>query len=276
MNHPAVQVILTRPDPDNVPWVKALAEQGVAVRAWPLIDILPMPDASARLRPAWASLHECRAVMFVSRPAVQHFFARRPAGLAWPPNTRAWCTGPGTRRALLDQGLLPDAIDTPPPDTAWDTEHLWPVVQNQLASGDQVLFVRGTDALISAVPNPIANAPDQVAQTGIGRDWLARQVAAQGAQLRWAVSYQRACPSWSPQHIGQAQSAAADGSVWVFSSAQALRHLQALLPGQSWAQANALATHDRIADFARDLGFVQVRVCQPSAQAVLASLESFT
>jgi uroporphyrinogen-III synthase len=46
------------------------------------------------------------------------------------------------------------------------------------------------------------------------------------------------------------------------------------LPGQSWAQARALATHPRIAQAVRALGFASVRESRPAFDDVLASIES--
>jgi uroporphyrinogen-III synthase len=262
------RLILTRPEPDNAVWQEALIQAGMRVEAWPLIEIRAMPDADVLLNRAWQGLHECRASMFVSRAAVQHFFACKPLEKAWPESCRAWCTGPGTRRALLEQGLAVSLIDTPPQDTAWDTEHLWPVVQAQIRPKDVVLFVRGTDA-----GSPVATTQDDV---GIGRDWLAAQVMAAHGQLRWAVSYQRACPHWGPDQIKRAQAAMADGSVWLFSSSLALKHWASLVPRPSGFKARAIATHARIAQKALELGFGQVRTCQPALDQVRASLESFT
>jgi uroporphyrinogen-III synthase len=257
-------LILTRPDPDNAPWLTALAAQGQAALAWPLIEIRPAAEVGA-LQSAWATVPSCRAVMWVSRAAVQHFFAQRPGGMVWPEAIRAWCTGPGTRQALLSQGLSVDQIDLPAAEGAWDTEHLWPVVRAQVAPGARVLLVRGTDAGVTA--------PSGGADSGVGRDWLAQQIVQAGGSLAWAVAYQRACPVWDEARLQAAATAAADGSVWVFSSAQAVRHLERLMPGQDWSRARAVATHSRIAEQVRTLGFARVVVAPPSAMGVLASLE---
>jgi uroporphyrinogen-III synthase len=126
------------------------------------------------------------------------------------------------------------------------------------------MFVRGTDQ------SPAAMQTGQ----GVGRDWLARQVAGQGAEVVWAVAYRRACPEWNSGLRVQARQAASDGSVWVFSSTQALAHLRELLPGQDWTRASAIATHPRIAEQAQALGFASVRTCPPSPEGVLALLKS--
>jgi uroporphyrinogen-III synthase len=268
MSSPAPRLILTRPDPENAAWLGAMQRAGVNAQAWPLIDIRAMPGAAPHLASAWRDMHLCRAVMFVSRPAVQHFFAARPQGMDWPVSTRAWCTGPGTRNALLDQGLTPNQIDLPAQNGLWDTEHLWLQVSGQIHPGDEVLLVRGDEAAATA-----DGAPTNAARTGVGRDWLAQQLTQAHCRIRWAVAYQRACPIWTAEQVNQAMAALQDGSVWVFSSAQGLAHLSELLPAASFHKAKALATHPRIAAKATALGFARVGACRPAVEEVLASLE---
>jgi uroporphyrinogen-III synthase len=262
------RLILTRPETENQAWIDALQPTGIQTLAWPLIEIEAIAD-DTDLKQAWLALPHCRAAMFVSRSAVQHFFAQRPVDVTWPQQTRAWCTGPGTQRALISQGLPQACIDAPPPDGHWDTEHLWPVVRTQVQPQDTIMLVRGTDSTASTRSDTVAKATQ-----GAGRDWLAQQVLSLKAQIRWVVAYRRACPHWDPQRLSSAQMAAQDGSVWVFSSAQALDHLSQLLPGVAWHQAKAVATHPRIAQRARAIGFGQVITCLPTPQTLMASLES--
>lgn len=268
------RLILTRPDPENAPWLKALVECGAHAVAWPLIDIQPVHRVPDPLAPVWRSLADFRAVMFVSRSAVQHFFDRRPSSTHWPPPTRAWCTGPGTRRALMAQGLPASGIDAPAEGGTWDTEHLWPVVAAQVAPGHHFLLVRGTDEGALAVPSPDGATPSLAPDAGVGRDWLAQQIERLGGQVHWAVSYVRAQPHWDERQRDLARQAASDGSVWVFSSSQALTHLQRLLTDQDWHRARAVATHERIAQRARELGFGAVLTSPPDPQQVWASLKS--
>jgi uroporphyrinogen-III synthase len=117
---------------------------------------------------------------------------------------------------------------------------------------------------------------DESAPQGVGRDWLTQRLAAAGAQVDLVVAYQRGAPHWDAQQSALASAAAQDGSVWVLSSAEALANLRGLLPVQNWAAARAVATHARIADAARQLGFGQVAVASPTLPSVLASLESLS
>lgn len=269
------RVILTRPAGQSRAWREALQTAGHEVLDWPLIETRAA-DSPAAIDQAWQDRAGCRAWMFVSAPAVQHFFARRPAD-ADLAGLRCWATGPGTRRALHLCGVTDDRIDAPAEDAPqFDTEHLWALVRGQVAawpSGQTVAIVRGTEAPLEhdAMPGW------QAEQTGVGRDWLAEQLMAQGVQVRWVVAYQRGAPHWDAGQLQRASQALADGSVWVFSSSLAVHYLSQLLPQTSCAAAQAIATHDRIAHALQDQGWGRVSVCKPQASELLqhvSSLES--
>jgi uroporphyrinogen-III synthase len=164
---------------------------------------------------------------------------------------------------LLAAGVPPALVDMPDAQAGqFDTEHLWQGVQHQVQPGQQVLLVRGTDA-------------DAPSTAGQGRDWLSEQLSQAGVQVQGLASYVRSAPVWDAAQCDQARAAAQDGSIWLFSSSQALRHLHALLPEQHWGQARALVTHPRIAETAQQLGWGVVRTSRPSAAEIRSSLECF-
>ncbi len=269
------RVILTRPAGQSRAWQEALQSAGHEVLDWPLIETLAA-DSPAAIDQAWQDPAGARAWMFVSAPAVHHFFARRPAGVSLK-GVRCWATGPGTRRALHQCGVTDAEIDAPADDAPqFDTEQLWALVRSRVAdwpAGQTVAIVRGTEAPSEAD----AEAASQAEQTGVGRDWLAEQLTAQGVRVRWVVAYQRGAPRWDASQQQRARQALADGSVWVFSSSLAVHTLAELVPQAPWATARAVATHDRIAQVLRSLGWGQVSMCKPQASELLhqvASLES--
>jgi uroporphyrinogen-III synthase len=110
---------------------------------------------------------------------------------------------------------------------------------------------------------------------GSGRDWLAQRLASHHVSVRAVTAYLRAAPGFSAEQMAQARQGAHAGAVWLFSSSQAIAHLQALLPGQDWSRAGAVATHPRIALAAREAGFGVVCESRPTEDAVSAALESF-
>lgn len=255
--HP-VRVLVTRPAPDAGHWVDGLQARGIVASALPLIDIaagVPQSEALARARRDCATPGHYRAVMFVSGNAVLHFFA---TGGQLAPGTRAWSPGPGTARALQAAGVPAAQIDGPPPDAAqFDSEALWPVVRAQIHSGDRVLIVRGGSGA-----------------AGSGREWLAAQLRQLGATLDFVAAYERRAPQLAPAALQRARDAAHDGTLWLFSSSEAIANLQLALPGTDWSQARALATHPRIAAAARQAGFGHIKECRPSLSDVAASIES--
>lgn len=267
-----VRLIVTRVQPQAQHWADRFEASGHEVLVLPLIEVHGLADAAA-VRSAWLNLSRYKAVMFVSRHAVDYFFQAKPASALDAKalaamTTRWWATGPGTAYALLDHGVAAPLLDTPPEQAGqFDSEALWQQVHSQVQSGDRVLIVRG-DSVASDGASALDN--DQ----GVGREWLAERLRQSGAQVDFVVAYQRGAPFWVHAQRASAQSAAADGSVWLFSSAEALGHLKSLLPGQDWSAARAVATHPRIAAAVRDLGFGVVAQTRPTWEEVLASVES--
>lgn len=261
-------VLVTRPAAEGEQWVRALAAEGIAAEALPLIDIVPEPDgpalAEARtlVRQRWG---EWDAVMFVSGNAVRGFSERfMPLALDGQTQaaikTRAWSPGPGTTAALVQAGWPVARIDEPAQDAAqFDSEALWQRVAAQVRPGMRVLIVRGGDA------------------TGrpAGRVWLAEQLRSAGALVEQVVAYRRQAPvagAWCQR----AARAASDGSLWLFSSSQAVVHLRGALGHTDFGAARALCTHPRIALAARAAGFGDVRETHPTLEAVIASIKSTT
>jgi uroporphyrinogen-III synthase len=247
-------VVVTRPLAEGGHWAARLRERGIDALALPLLAIGPPLGVDA-LRQAAAQVHRYGAVMFVSANAVAGFFSAQPAF----DTARAWAPGPATRDALREAGVAAARIDAPAEDAGqFDSESLWQQVAGQLNPGERLLLVRGSDG----------EGRSQ------GRDWLAQQLAAGGIAVDTVVAYRRELPSWSEAQRAQARQCAGDGSLWLFSSSEAAGNLRTLLPGQDWSGARALATHPRIADAARALGFASVRSARPTFAAVVASIES--
>jgi uroporphyrinogen-III synthase len=100
-----------------------------------------------------------------------------------------------------------------------------------------------------------------------------RQLALSGVAVEILSVYQRSVPRWDKYRLQEAGIAAQDGSVWLFSSSQALENLASLLPNQDWGATRAMATHERIVQTAKAMGMGKVVFCRPSLAEVLASLE---
>jgi uroporphyrinogen-III synthase len=247
-----MQLLVTRPQPQADAWVAALRAHGVPAQALPLLQIEHAAEPAAR--GAWHALERFALVMFVSPNAVQSFFALRPAGAAWPPATLAGSTGPGTTQALHTAGVPSAQIAEPARETThaaaqFDSEALWQRLRGRSWAGSRALVVRGDG----------------------GRDWLGEQLREAGAQVEFVRTYRRMPPQWSAeqQAIAEAALNAPQHSVWLLSSSQATAHLRTLLPHAHWPAAQAWATHERIAQAARALGFGAVHTVAPTQQSVV-------
>jgi uroporphyrinogen-III synthase len=246
-------LLLTRPRAQAADWLQRLTGLGVAAQSLPLIEIAPAADGGMAAAAAWAELPAARLAMFVSPNAVSAFFAARPVGQAWPAGTLAATVGPGSARALAAAGVPPSLIVQPPADAAsLDSEHLWPLLAGEDWSGRLALILRGAG----------------------GRDWLAQRLIERGAQLRQIGVYQRRCPRLAAQEQALLDAALARprDHVWLFSSAEAIGHLQTLAgPAADWSRGLAIATHQRIAARAEALGLGHVVLARPDAAAVAAA-----
>ena len=280
------RVIVTRPALDAGPWVHALEQAGMAAEAFPLIDIGPArgaADAKA-LETTWQALDRYAACLFVSGHAVTHFFKqKKPFAQAEsaqeainniadnciskvPPGLRFMAPGPGTVAALRAAGISAAQIDAPAADARqFDSEALWQVIKPRDWQGRKVLVVRGQSAGAEGATS--------------GRDWIVRQWQDAGASVEFIGVYQRCAPSLGESQTARAREASADGSVWLFSSSEAVANLVGLpgLQGVDWSRARAVATHPRIAEAARVAGWGVVVASRPTLQDIrqaLGSLES--
>ena len=257
-----MRLLVTRPEPQASAWAEQLRTLGLDAQALPLIDIQGPADPGP-VQALWRQLHQARLLMFVSPSAVEWFFRLRPADCVWPAQTLAAAPGPGTARALAqtaaDAGLSLPQIICPGEDAAqFDSETLWPLLQALDWQGQTVWTISGGDR-----------------QDAKGRAWLSQQLRSRGAQVTSLLTYQRSAAHWSPEEQALAHAAAQNppGHHWLFSSSEAIDHLiGTLMPGQSWQEATALATHPRIAERARLAGFGQVIATRATPEAVVAAL----
>ncbi len=253
----AVQVLVTRPEAQAADWVLQLQARGIDAVALPLIVITAVPDGSA-LSQVWRTLARWQLMVFVSPNAVQHFFACRPASVAWPPTVFVGSPGPGTTRALQALGVPAAQIVEPAADAAqFDSESLWEQLRRRDWRGAAVLIVRGDG----------------------GREWLADTLRSHGARVDMVAAYRRAAPTFDDHAAALLRDAIERplSHLWYFSSSEAIDNLGAAMPPNvavDWSRARAIATHPRIAARARELGVVQVIESRPSLDAVARCIQS--
>lgn len=246
----ALRVIVTRPAAQARGWVERLRARGIDAVALPLLAIEGVADVQPLVQ-AWHELERFALAMFVSPNAVTHFFASRPGGVTWPSAVRAAATGPGTVEAVVAAGVSRASCVAPeaPP---FDSTTLWQRLRDESWAGRRVLIVRGDG----------------------GRDEFAQSLAAAGASVQWVTAYRRALPAWSEaEHaIADAALSAPRSHLWLLSSGEAVGHLAALRPGISWSASRAIASHPRIAERARSLGFGEVAEVPPTLESVVPAI----
>lgn len=250
-----MKAIVTRPAAQAAQWVAQLGSRGVDAAALPLIGIDDSSDPSA-VAAAWRGLATQALVVFVSPNAAERFCALRPPGVAWPAGTWAGSPGPGTSRELERLGVPPAAIVAPADDAAqFDSEALWARLRERRDwRGTAVTIVRGDG----------------------GRDWLGQVLRNAGATVLYLSAYRRVAPVPDAAQRGLLAEALAEPSrhVWLFSSSEAIDHLEVLAPDSAWHASLAIATHPRIAERAARAGFGRVVPCRPELDAVVACIQS--
>jgi uroporphyrinogen-III synthase len=250
-----LHLLITRPQPQADAWVARLRDHGAMADALPLIQI-DAPRDSAPVQAAWRQLAAQALAMFVSPNAVERFFGLRPADAVWPAATLAGSTGPGTSAALRAAGVPESQLIEPPADAAqFDSEALWQRLRGLRDwRGSGVLVVRGEG----------------------GRDWLAQTLAMAGAEVRFVAAYRRGPPQWNAaqQTLLQQALRQPERHLWVFSSSEAIGHLQTLADQADWSTARCFVSHPRIGERARAAGFGCVIDGLPSLPALLAAREA--
>lgn len=313
MSVPAsLRLLVTRPSSQAQSLLDGLRRVGFNAEALPLMGVQPLVDPSS-VREAWQHLAQFDWVFFVSPNAVQQFFAVQPRAcrtwggecenqpqrsqflpdlqahspgmgqkavekrsaavdfqpmtskserlpewpLQWSPALQVGALGPGTAQALGEAGVPSSQVTAPPPQAEQvDSEALWARLAHRDWSGRRVMIVRGDG----------------------GRDWLANQLRAVGAEVQFVQAYRRTLPGWNVDQQSLLVQALADpvDHLWLFSSSQSIDHLLQLCPrGEAvWPRSRALATHPRIADRARAAGFGGVLKSAPDLQAIVACIQS--
>lgn len=265
-----LRLLVTRPEPQASAWVEGLRKLGVPAQALPLIAITAPanPEAVAQI---WQHIANKAVLMFVSPAAVDWFFKLRPDQAKWPAHTLAAAPGPGTAQCLIKAGatagLTPQQLISPPEHAEqFDSEALWPCLADRNWMGQTACIISGGDQ-----------------QEAKGRTWLTQQWQAQGAKVETVLTYQRTTGQWTTAQQAIARQAfdQPDAHTWLFSSSQAIDHLLSChLPALArqtavdWSQIQALVTHPKIAERARQLGITRINQTRPTVEAVAQARRS--
>ncbi|MHB1083250.1 MAG: uroporphyrinogen-III synthase [Thiobacillus sp.] len=224
-------VLVTRPKQQAAALAQAIREAGGSAYEFPALEIEAEPVE--RLGAPLVHLAAADIVIFISPNAARFGMAAIRAGGHLPLAANVFAVGPGTARALQEQGLL--RVITPP---GQDSEALLALPQLNDVAGKQVVIVRGVG----------------------GRALLADTLRARGAEVHVMECYRRRCPQADAVPLLAQWQAGGIDAVTV-TSAETLHNLATLLgeTGTALLAATPLfAPHEKIAEAARHFGIARV------------------
>ena len=234
-------VLVTRPARQAAALARAIRAVGGDAFVFPALAIEAVP--SSELAASLAQLRDADLVIFVSPNAAQFGMAAIRSDGGLPAAARVFAVGPGTARALQEQGV--SGVITP---DGQDSEALLALPQLQAVAGKRAVIVRGVG----------------------GRALLAESLAARGAQVHFMECYRRVRPRADAAPLLARWQAGGIDAVTV-TSAETLDNLAALLGEAGMPlllHTPLFAPHEKIADAARRFGLAQV-VATPGGDAGL-------
>jgi uroporphyrinogen-III synthase len=242
-----VGVIVTRPARQAAGLTRQLAALGATPVVFPAIVILP-PANRAPLHAAHAALEQYDVAIFVSANAVEYGV---PAPEAWPSKLLALAPGPGTAAALAATGIAGARI----PASTFDSAGLLALPELRDVAGKRVVIFRGEG----------------------GRGDLGDTLRERGASVTYVECYRRAAPATGAAGLSEVLREGRAHALTLTSS-EGLDNLCALLAAQDLERLRrvpAFVPHPRIAEHARELGFVPVETGGADAGLVAGLLEWF-
>lgn len=249
MTGAAQLAVLTRPAGRNVDVMHALIRRGWAVHECPALEIHSCPVLSAQALPDPASYD---LVVFVSRAAVNAYFAQLGPAFIWPASVRVGCMGPATAQAIRRACATVANILYPDAESARDSEALWPLLQALKTAVRKVLIVRGQD----------------------GRDWLSEKLNQAGVEVLTHQAYERVYAEWSEETVTKFRQWA-DASVqvaWLLTSAHGItavtQQLQRIGLVDWFLSGQFVLTHERLVQALESAlevepGTCRTHLCQP-------------
>lgn len=234
-------VLVTRPAHQAAALAQAIQAAGGDAFVFPALAVEAVP-AEALCVPL-AHLAEADMAIFISPNAARFGMAAIRSGGTLPASASVFAVGPGTARALQEQGA--SGVVTP---DGQDSEALLALPQLADVAGKRVVIVRGVG----------------------GRALLADTLAARGAQVHLMECYRRVRPQADAAPLLARWQAGGIDAVTV-TSAETLHNLAALLGvsgGALLSNTPLFAPHEKIAEAARRFGIAHV-IATPGGDAGL-------
>jgi uroporphyrinogen-III synthase len=202
-----VGVLVTRPRTQARELVAAIEAAGGSAFCFPVLDIVAIDEnvVSATVD----SLAKPDIVIFVSRNAVEY-------GLRYSQSGQLAAIGPATAAAIAAAGRIVDIQ----PSAGYDSEHLLAEPVFTDVAGKHIRIIRGS----------------------AGRELLADELIARGANVDYLSVYERRLPGVSAQTLSDLEARWRQGNINVITSmsVQSFRNLVTLLP--AWCEAQLEVT----------------------------------
>jgi uroporphyrinogen-III synthase len=240
-----LSVLVTRPRDQAESLCEAIeTAHGRPVR-YPTLEISGPRDLDGARRNL-AGAASADILIFVSANAVRHAYPLLPEAL--PARLRIAAVGEATAARLREVGLEPDLV----PRDRQDSEGLLAMAELQALAGSRILIVRGEG----------------------GRELLADQLSARGAEVSYAEVYRRGIPHRDSRALIDGWEDLVDAVT--VTSVQALENLVAMLGEDAMGLLEGtpiVAASERIAARAAELGCDEVTVSEgASDDAIMAAL----
>ena len=239
-----MKVLLTRPKGRNQSMCDALNERQIPFIVTPLLEVVATEDIDNTK--AIAAFNHAHIIIFISTNAVE--YAAKALNNQFPTSAKYYAVGKATYLALNALGI--EAMEAPA--ECQQTEGLLTLPSLHELGGKNITIVRGVG----------------------GRETLAQQLTARGANVSYWQVYQRACPAldetivltWQQQHI----------DTIVVTSGEVLSNLLTLVPKELFAWLHAchiIVPSSRVHEQAIQAGFTQVtNALAANSNAVLIAL----
>lgn len=248
-----VNLLITRPVMPASRTATRVAALGATPLIFPTLITEPVaPADAAPLKAALASLSQCYAAIFVSPSAAEITIAPLSSTpLKLPASLKVFAPGPGTAEELARLGVTNAQM----PSESFDSEGLLalPDLQAAAVKSKRIVIFRGND----------------------GRELLREALIARGATVDAVTAYTRRAPNTPPTGLLELLRAGKVNAISAMSS-DAITNLVPLVPVEERADrlfnTAVYASHERIAESARKIGFRNVIETQAGDAGLITAL----
>ncbi len=245
-----VGVLVTRPRHQAASLSRMIEGEGGSAIRFPVLEIQD-PEDSKNLTDAIESLEFYDWVIFVSVNAVNRGMEKILATRPWPDTVRIAVIGRRSAEELEMLGYPPDLV----PEEHFNSEALLELPQMHAVQNQRIAIFRGN----------------------CGREFLARQLRARGADVEYVEAYRRICPDTDASGLLQRWQTG-DIHIAVVNSAESLRNLEKMLgpKGEQLLKSTPLlVVSERMLPLVEQAGFQQPPVLAANATdaAVLDALQ---